>query len=179
MANLLPTDYWKISEETKIKTFLWDLTYGTCVRCIKLYCWLCCSIFLSLRLIPRKVVIRNASEEEVSDISFDDNDSLILKASSKHFKGYAIFLILILMHTITIYVHKHSSIEWDLLVCQNIFCVLEQIACVSFSDHLLSIISVCLSICKVCTFSTNLQILWANLNQTWHRIPMLIALKVV
>lgn len=68
-------------------------------------------VFLSLRLIPHKMVIRNASEEEVSDISFDDNDSLILKASSKHFKGYAIFLILILMHTVTIYVHKHSSIE--------------------------------------------------------------------
>lgn len=50
-----------------------------------------CFSILSLRLIPRKMVIRNASEEEVSDISFDDNDSLILKASSKHFKGYAMF----------------------------------------------------------------------------------------
>lgn len=39
LANSLPTDYWKISEETKIKTFLWDFTYyGMCVRCIKLYC---------------------------------------------------------------------------------------------------------------------------------------------
>lgn len=151
--------------------------------------WYVCEVYqtillicflLSRRLIPRKTVIRNASEEEVSDISFDDNDSLILKASSKHFKGYAIFLILILMHTITIYVHKHSSIEWDLLVCQNIFCVLEQIACVSFSiTFFLSSLSVCLSICKVCTFSTNLQILWANLNQIWHRIPMWSAFKVV
>lgn len=129
-------------------------------------------VFLYLRLIPRKMVIRNASEEEVSDISFDDNDSLILKASSKHFKGYAIFLILILMHTITIYVHKHSSIQWDLLVCQNIFCVLELIACVSFnflSPFFLSSLSVCLSICRVFIFSTNLHILWANLNQTWHK----------
>lgn len=33
LANSLPTDYWKISEETKIKTFLWDLTYGMCVGC--------------------------------------------------------------------------------------------------------------------------------------------------
>lgn len=127
-------------------------------------------VFLYLRLIPGKMVIRNASEEEVSDISFDDNDSLILKASSKHFKGYAIFLILILMHTITIYVHKHSSIEWDLLVCQNIFCALELIACVSFSiTFFLSSLSVCLSICRVFIFSTNLQILWANLNQIWHK----------
>lgn len=39
------------------------------------------------RLQPRKIAIRSASEDEVSDISFDDNNSLILKASSKHFKG--------------------------------------------------------------------------------------------
>lgn len=57
-------------------------------------------------------------------------------------------------------------------VSEYFLCLLKQIVYVSFSDHLLSIIylclSVCLSICKLFTFSTNLQILWANLNQTWH-----------
>lgn len=57
------------------------------------------------------MVIRNVSEEEVSDILFDDNDFLILKVSLKYFKGYVIFLILILMYIFIIYVYKYLLIE--------------------------------------------------------------------
>lgn len=155
-----------------------------CVWGVSNYRYIAVLFFLSLRLIPRKMVIRNASEEEVSDISFDDNDSLILKASSKHFKGYAIFLILILMHTITIYMHKHSSIVWDLLACQNIFCVLELIACVSLAAFLITICLSSLSVCPSveCLYFQLISIsFWANLNQTWHKesLYMLSAFKVV
>ena len=56
----------------------------------------------------------------------------------------------------------------------HIFSSPELKAQVSFSDHLLSgvCLSLCLSVCKLFTFSTSSPDHWANFNQTWHKASL-------